>query len=233
MSAYPPANPSQPQRVIFEGVPEVQVKGVPTLLQMLLSLGGIAFIIIGSIVAADRFVMVKNLEAMEARMNERATKSESSLRDAIGRGVAPLTEEDARTRGVMRRLISASTIPPDEKKSLANTLDLGEVRAAVHKAPKNEVRRSLESLERDKKIEKREVTKFTWNDGKNEGQIRYFELLDPKLDLSRVDLYSEGDQDPCEARVLDLPGVDAVVEACEAHLDSKGKLEFIVIRNAE
>lgn len=225
-------NSPPPQPVILQGTPEVRVKGIPTLLQLILSLAGMTIVIVGAIVAEGKFVFSTKLEAMEARISERTTKSESSLKETIGKAVTPLTEEDARTRGIMRQLIFASTIPASEKTSLTNTLNLGEVRSAVLNAPRHHDRRSVESLLRDKQIEKREVTKFTWNNGKNEGQIRYFELLNPDLDISQIDLYSEGDN-PCDSRVLDLPGVDAVVEACETHLESKGKLELIVIRNAE
>lgn len=225
-------NPPEPQPVTFHGIPEVKVKGIPSLFQSVLWLVGTVLFIVGTILGGERFIISNSLAALEARMNERATKAEYSLKEVISKSVAPLNEELFSTRRVVRRLLSASTLSQAEKNDLGKDLALSTVKTVLRDTAKNAERRSVESLLRDKQIEKREVAKFTWNDGKNEGQIRYFELLNPDLDLSQIDLYSEGDN-PCDSRVLDLPGVDAVVQACEAHLESKGRLEFIVIRNSE
>jgi hypothetical protein len=228
MSATP-----QPQRVILEGNPEVHVKGVPSLLQMVLSLFGTAILIITAILGGEHLLITKSLQTLDAQMSERETKSDASIREAIRKSVATLNEDQLRTRGVVRRLLTASTLPQNEKNDLGNDLALGTVKTVLNNKPKNAHRRSVETLLRNKQIEKREVTKFTWNEGKNEGQIRYFELLDAALDLSQIDLYSEGDKDHCDSVVLTLPVVDAVVEACQTHLDSKGRLELIVVRNSE
>ena len=227
-------NPPEPQAVTFHGIPEVKVKGIPSLFQTVIWLVGIVLFTIGAILGGGRFVMSKSLEAMEARMGERAAKSESSLKETIANAVAPLNEDIARQRGVVRRLIYVSTLSKDERHDLTRDLELGQLRAALHNIPRSNVRKSVESLLQNKQIEKREVAHFKWNDDKNEGQIRYFELLDPTLDLSIIDLYSESNNDPCDSRVLTLPGIDPVVEACQAHLDSeKGRLELIVVRNSE
>jgi len=233
MSANPPANPPAVQRVSIEGIPEFKVKGVPSLLQIALWLIGTAIFTITVILGGEHFMIAKSIETLDAQMSEREAKSDASLKETIGKSVASLNEDQAFTRGVVRRLLTASTLPQDEKNDLGKGLALGTVKTVLHNTPRNADRRSVESLVRNHQIEKREVTKFTWNAGRNEGQIRYFELLDPTLDLSQVDLYSEGDKDPCDSVVLPLPGVDAVVEACQTHLDSKERLELIVVRNAE
>jgi hypothetical protein len=222
-----------PTPVILQGTPEVQIKGFPSYAKMVMWLVGTAIAVVIAILGGEHFMLANSLKALDAQMGERSAKSEASLKETIGHSIASLNEDQAYTRGVVRRLLTASTLPQNEKNDLGKGLALGTIKLVVHSAPKNSDTRSLESLVRTKQIERREVSKFTWNDGMNEGQIRYFELLDPKLDISKIDLYSEGDKDRCESKVLDVPGIDGVVEACETHLDSKGRLELIVIRNAE
>jgi hypothetical protein len=223
----------EPQPVTLQGTPEVQIKGFPSQAQMVMWLVGTAIAVVVSILGGEHFLLASSLKTLDAQMSERSTRSEASLKETIGHSIASLNEDQAYTRGVVRRLLTSSTLPQNEKNDLGKGLALGMVKTVLHSTPKNGDRRSLESLVREKQIAKREVSKFTWNDGMNEGQIRYFELLDPNLDISHIDLYSEGDKDRCESKVLDVPGVDGVVEACETHLDSKGKLELIVIRNSE
>lgn len=231
MATNPPES-STP--VTIQGTPEVKVKGIPTLIQTAIGLIGLAVLVVGSILGFGQLLMKANLEAMEARLSERSTKSESSLKEAISTAVEPLTEKEARARGILRRLLFASALTEKEKEALGKELEVSTMKSLVHKRPTSQARKSVESLLRDKQIEKREVAKFKWNDGQSEGQVRYFELLDSDLDLMQFDLFSEGAKSPCDSRILELGNVDAVVvQACEAHLDSEDRLEFIVIRNTE
>jgi hypothetical protein len=223
-------NPPAPQPVTLHGNPEVHVKGVPSLFQMALWLVGTAIFIVGSILGGERFILSKSLEAMDARMSERSAKSESSLKQSIDNSVTRLNEDLTSQRRVVRQLVRASTVPKEQKEDLLKDLDLAQIRTAVGEIPKSKTRISVESLEKNKQIEMREVAKFAWDDGKREGQVRYFELLDQNLDLSGIDLYS----DTCDSRVLSAPGAEPVVEVCQAHLNSeKGRLELIVVRNSE
>jgi hypothetical protein len=219
----PTGSPTPIQHVMLDSIPEVQIKGVPALWQMALALLTTAIFTVGAILGIGHLVLNKSLEAMEARLNNTITKS-----------AVPVSEEVARLRGVVKSLISASTLTEAEKEAYRNFLDPGSAKSVLRNIHENSDKRSVQSLIKNKQIEQRAGFKFKWNDGKNDGQVRNFVLKDATLDLSKIDLYSEGDDDPCSSKVLELPDVsNAVVQLCEEHLSSEGKLEFIVIQSAE
>lgn len=212
---------SQIQHVVLDSIPNVQIKGIPSLWQMAISLLTAALLVIGAVLTIGNVVLDKSLEAMEARLNHTITKS-----------AAPITEDMAKLRGVVKTLVVGSTLTQAQKDVSLGDLEPSSVKAALQETQENRDKRSVQSLLNNNQIERTGGVQFKWNDGKSDGQVIYYELKDEKLDLSKIDLYSEGDNDPCSSRVVELPDVsNAVVQICQQHFTEDGRLEFIIIEN--
>jgi hypothetical protein len=208
----------------MEGPTEVRISGMPTLLQMLFSLLGAAFLIISTLGGAGAVYLNKSLEAQESRLNDNFTKV-----------LSPIIQKQAEFKLIIGLLVSkVSELTPEEKKSysdLLSKISYEDIQGLL-KTQDNRERKSLDSLIKEKRVvQVRKVTGLTWDGGNNPAQVRYFQKTDPTLDLSNVDLYSEGD-DPCQSRVLELNEAgNTTVQVCEAHLSSSGSLELVVVTN--
>jgi len=231
---------AQIQRVAVDTIPAVRVQGVPTLWQMASWLVGVAIFIIGTLLTAGGLYLNKSLEATESKLNESITKTRMDISENISKSVDPINEKQAGFKLIISLLVSRNKeLTADEKQTYSTMLSkisYEDAKNLLQGTPKNDDRRSLESLIRNKQVEPtfpNKQTGLVWNDGKSPAQVRYFTLKDPNLDLSRIDLYSEG-SDPCSSKVLQLPDVpNATVQICEAHLNSDQRLELIIVKNAE
>jgi hypothetical protein len=189
---------------------------------MAISLLTAALLVIGAVLTIGNVVLDKSLEAMEARLNHTITKS-----------AAPISEDMAKLRGVVKTLVVASTLTQAQRDVSLSDLEPSSVKAALQQTRENRDKRSIQSLLNNKQIERGRGVQFKWNGGKSDGQVIYYELKDENLDLSKIDLYSEGDNDPCSSRVLEVPDVsNAVVQLCQQHFNKSGRLELIVIQNS-
>ncbi len=218
-----PANPhSSVQHIVLDGTTQVKLTGVPSLLQVALSLIGTAILIISTLGGVGAVFLNKSLEAMESKINENLNKQ-----------LSPVTQKQAEFKMIVSLLVSKNKdLTADEKKSfndLLSKIRYEDIKGLLETRDEHKDKKSLDSLIRDKKVEQvRKITGLTW-DGNHPAQVRYIRKTDPALDLSNVEFYSEG-PDPCRSRLLELYGTDnGTVQVCEAHLDSSRTLELVVV----
>ncbi|MFL6212040.1 MAG: hypothetical protein ACJ74W_24545 [Pyrinomonadaceae bacterium] len=208
-----------------EQIQHVQIMGIPPLWQMIVTLVGVAAVIIGSLGTAGAWYLKTSLEATESKISETLTKS-----------LGPVNQRQAEFKMIVSLLVSKSTeLTPEEKQSYSNLLSkitYEDVKSLLQQQPAHAEKRSLNQLIQDKEVEQvGKTARLVW-DGDKPAQVRYIKLNNPALDLSRIDLYSDSDSSPCRSKVLQsLEPSNATVQVCEAHLDSDRRLELIIIKN--
>lgn len=155
---------------------------------------------------------------------------EANMRGEIRASIAPVNDRTLMFKMMLADMINNKELSPQMKQFYLDSLgkiSLNEIKDGME--PSNTEKRSLNALERDRK-----VTSDGRIDGKNGDRyvrVRFFNSNDPRLDLSKIDLVSDPPS-PCSSRVVDLPGVDNYdVQVCEAHLGSG--LEVIAVKKSK
>jgi len=232
MSANSPAQ--HPQRVILEGIPEVQVKGVPHVWQMAAALIIATVTIITTLAGMGKWYLDKTVETL----NRSAESRDLKLNADLNKMVNPVAQHQIQFKMILGSIVAnAKELTEDQKKlysDLLKDITYQDVKSLLDGIPQNKERRSLNALIRDQQVEQtNKLTGLVWNDGKSPVQIRFIKKKNPTLDLSKIDLYSDPPS-PCSSKVIQLNNgstAAATVQVCDAHLDQR--LELIVIRDLE
>jgi hypothetical protein len=207
-------------------VQHVKITGIPPLWQILGSLVGTAIFIISTLGAAGAWYLNKSLESSQARLNESLTKA-----------LTPFNERQTEFRMIVSSLVTASTLSPEQKQFYNNILTkvtAKDVKEMLNVQPASAEKRSLNQLIREKQVEQiGKVTGLIWN-GDKPARVRIIKLNNPDLNLNKIDLVSDPDSSPCSSKLfLSSEVASATVQICEAHLDSEGALEVIIVKEPD
>jgi len=226
-----------PQRVTLEGIPKVQISGVPTFRQFLTSLILIAGVIITTLGGGGRWYLNKSLDVLESKLTTGITKAINDAVGPINEKQIALSEKQAALKVMVSFLVAKNKDLTAREIDAFNInlskISLEDVKSLFKPTPGHPERRSLNQLIRNKQLAQvgPTVTGLLW-DGNHPAQVRYIKRTDPNLDLSKTELYSDP-PDPCSSKILQLPDIsNATVQVCEAHLDKDRRLEFIIITNS-
>jgi len=154
----------------------------------------------------------------------------------IGDKLNPVNQRLADLRAVATLLISKTEMTDKEREGFNKLLSRvrpDDLKRMMVVKDNNYQRRSLKALIDNNDVrEIKRITGLTWNGG-HPAQVRYIEPLNPNLNLSQVEFFSDG-ENGCWSEMLEGDGAfgDSTVQVCTSHMDSEGRLELVIVTNA-
>lgn len=227
MSTQTP-NPPSPPVATPATSQTIRIDGMPSRIQVLMWLGTTALTVVAAVSTFGAIYLNKSLEATESRLS-----------NVVRETISPVRDKETQLRLIVGLLVAKTPAFSPEEKEYANEIlkqiSYADFKKYLETLPEQKRKVSLDQLIASKQVEQvGKVTGLVWADG-HTAQIRYIRSTNsnPSLELKGVDFYSS-DGDPCQSKNLDPLGVPNVTaKVCEAHLNSKGRLELIVVQPPE
>lgn len=221
------------QTVSITSLPRIELHGIPSTTTMIVAIVVAAAGIVGSILGVGNLVLDRSLQSMEKSLQATEERLKSHHTETLHAVSDPMQLQIAASKSVLSLLIAKNgRFSKGDKEAFGKVLGIvrpDEIQELANRSLEQIEKVSYAGLERNKQIEIHPpLPGLVWN-GDGKVVLKYLDVKDPNLDLSKADFYGEG-ANPCRTKNLDLPGQPVgTVKLCYTHL-SKNRLELIVVR---